>query len=67
MAEHDCFLCVKQDINPPATGDLATGQRWYEPDQRYIVFRGYICDMHADDCCKNVTYIKKATAGETAK
>lgn len=58
--EHVCFLCVKEGIEPPASGYLATGQRWYEPDQKWIVLRGYVCDMHADNCCRNVKYSKTA-------
>ena len=56
-----CFMCKREgdpDIaNNPNEGDLATGSRLDERDTyfggehagefRKIVFRGYICDMHA--------------------
>lgn len=30
-------------------GDRATGRRYHEGHQRYIVFNGYVCDMHAEE------------------
>lgn len=46
-----CFLCNKQadydDFVPGGT--LCTGRRWYEPDEKMIVFTGYLCDAHIDE------------------
>jgi hypothetical protein len=52
-----CFRCMR-DANPsisnnPVQGRLATGQRldyrdtYRNGEYRRIVFRGYICEMHA--------------------
>ena len=68
-----CFMC-KNEANPdifnnPCEGSLATGSRLdysdtyyggkHEGEYRKIVFRGYICDMHASqDDIVTIRYIK---------
>lgn len=60
--EHPCFLCVKQFAPPHASGSLATGQRWSEANRRYIVFTGYICDMHATDDTRCLRWLETGKA-----
>jgi hypothetical protein len=57
----ECFLCVKQDINPPAEGSLCTGQRYSYYHEKWIVFRGHVCDMHLNDDCRGVRYLPEAS------
>ena len=55
-----CFMCKNSDdlSQEPAEGSLATGSRIdykdtyaggkHEGEYKKVVFRGYICDMHAN-------------------
>jgi hypothetical protein len=55
--EKPCSFCVREGIDPPATGSKATGVyysdnfeisrrtgQYYRPT---LVFNGYVCEMHA--------------------
>lgn len=56
--EKPCFMCRNEQIDPPGEGGLATGTRidyrdtysggQYAGEYKRIVFRGYVCDMHAN-------------------
>ncbi len=65
-----CFMCKREPslCDNPAEGSLATGSRIdysdtyaggkHEGEYRRIVFRGYICDMHANaDDIVSIRYI----------
>jgi hypothetical protein len=44
--EHPCRLCIGEEIDPPAEGDLVVGQRYALHAGRVIIFKGYLCDQH---------------------
>ncbi len=65
-----CFMCKREPslCDDPAEGSLATGSRIdysdtyaggkHEGEYKRIVFRGYICDMHANsDDIASIRYI----------
>jgi hypothetical protein len=47
--EHPCSLCLREGYEGAAAGSRATGRRYDEGLERYVVFNGYVCDMHAED------------------
>jgi len=52
--QHPCALCRDyfSDDDPIPSGSLVVGQKWSDYHERYIVFRGYLCDQHLQDCMK---------------
>ena len=51
-----CTICDREDFDPPSPGHLVVAQKWSNSHERWIIFKGYVCERHAAEL-RNVRWM----------
>jgi hypothetical protein len=59
-AQKTCCLCKREFGRPTLAHYLVVGSRYHDGYKRNVVFRGYVCEMHYVEECKECRILSQS-------